>query len=81
MQVGPRSTITKTQCLCNRFGAFGSHVSTMKSEVGYDIPVFEEAVPKLSPIVLVMVIIVVCIYAILFVWAWWKDLQDKEKVS
>lgn len=67
--------------MCNRFGAFGSHVSAMTSELGFDIAVSVLTVPVPSPIALVVVILVLCIYVILFVWAWWKDMQDKEKVS
>ena len=79
-QVGPQSTLVRTQCLCNHLTYFGSDFFLVPRTVNVeDVAELFLRVTS-NPVGVSLLASLVGIYMLIFVWAWRKDQADAQKV-
>ncbi|XDB59813.1 hypothetical protein AB1E18_013199 [Capra hircus] len=80
-QVGPQSTLVRTQCLCNHLTYFGSDFFLVPRTVNVeDVAELFLRVTS-NPVGVSLLASLVGIYMLIFVWAWRKDQADAQKVK
>ncbi|CAI9161872.1 unnamed protein product [Rangifer tarandus platyrhynchus] len=80
-QVGPQSTLVRTQCLCNHLTYFGSDFFIVPRMVNVeDVAELFLRVTS-NPVGVSLLASLVGIYMLVFVWAWRKDQADAQKVK
>ncbi|KAF4010845.1 hypothetical protein G4228_001843 [Cervus hanglu yarkandensis] len=80
-QVGPQSTLVRTQCLCNHLTYFGSDFFIVPRTVNVeDVAELFLRVTS-NPVGVSLLASLVGIYMLIFVWAWRKDQADAQKVK
>ncbi|XP_062923193.1 polycystin-1-like protein 2 isoform X2 [Mobula hypostoma] len=80
-RVGPLTTPSSTQCLCNHLTFFGSSFFVMPNAVDVSKTVELFATFKDNPIVIATVACIFGLYILAVVWARRKDKQDVAKVK
>ncbi|XP_075392848.1 polycystin-1-like protein 3 [Tenrec ecaudatus] len=80
-QVGPQSTVLRTQCLCNRLTYFGSDffIVPRTVNVGDTVKLFLRVTK--NPVGVSLLASVLGLYIIIVLWAWKKDQVDMQKVK
>ena len=79
-QVGPQSTLVRTQCLCNHLTYFGSDFFLVPRTVNVeDVAELFLRVTS-NPVGVSLLASLVGIYMLIFMWAWRKDQADAQKV-
>ncbi|XP_053305776.1 polycystic kidney disease protein 1-like 3 [Spea bombifrons] len=79
-QVGPQSTMTETQCLCNHLTFFGSTFFVMPHVVDLSDTLSLFANVTKNPVGLALLGALIGFYLLVVVWAWKKDKEDVKKV-
>ncbi|XP_042556542.1 polycystic kidney disease protein 1-like 3 [Dipodomys spectabilis] len=80
-QVGPRSTVVKTQCLCDHLTFFGSDFFIVPRTVKVEDTVTLFRHVSNNPVGVSLLASLLGLYMFLAVWAWRKDQQDMQKVK
>uniref|UniRef100_A0A8C2QYW2 Polycystin 1 like 3, transient receptor potential channel interacting n=1 Tax=Capra hircus TaxID=9925 RepID=A0A8C2QYW2_CAPHI len=82
-QVGPQSTLVRTQCLCNHLTYFGSDFFLVPRTVNVEdvAELFLRVTMTSNPVGVSLLASLVGIYMLIFVWAWRKDQADAQKVK
>lgn len=80
-QVGPKTTPSSVQCLCNHLTFFGSSffVTPNTIDVSKTVELFGTFVD--NPVVVTTVGCIFLVYVLVAIWARRKDIQDDAKVS
>lgn len=81
LQVGPETTRSGTQCLCNHLTFFGSSFFVMPNSIDVSKTVELFATFVDNPVVVTTVGCIFLVYALVLIWARRKDVQDDAKVS
>lgn len=79
-QVGPRSTLLRTQCLCNHLTYFGSDFFIVPRTVDVKDTVKLFLQVTNNPVGVSLLASLLGLYLLLFIWAWRKDQEDRRKV-
>nr|XP_056718331.1 polycystic kidney disease protein 1-like 2 [Euleptes europaea] len=79
--VGPKTTPSSTQCLCNHLTFFGSSFFVMPNtiDVSKTVELFATFVD--NPVVVTTVGCIFLVYLLVLIWAGRKDIQDDAKVK
>uniref|UniRef100_A0A8C3RV23 Polycystic kidney disease protein 1-like 2 n=2 Tax=Chelydra serpentina TaxID=8475 RepID=A0A8C3RV23_CHESE len=79
--VGPKTTLSSTQCLCNHLTFFGSTFFVMPNtiDVSKTVELFGTFVD--NPVVVTTVGCIFLVYVLVAIWARRKDIQDDAKVK
>lgn len=80
MQVGPRTTLSQTHCLCNHLTFFGSTLLVMPNAVDVRQTAELFATFADNPVVVTTVSCLCVAYLLVLIWARRKDAQDQAKV-
>lgn len=80
-QVGPLTTASVTQCLCNHLTFFGSSFFVMPNKVDVSRTAELFATFSDNPVVVCFVGSIFLAYLVVVVWARRKDILDNAKVS
>ncbi|XP_049643392.1 polycystic kidney disease protein 1-like 3 [Suncus etruscus] len=80
-QVGPRSTLLRTQCLCNHLTYFGSDFFIVPRTVDVKDTVKLFLRVTNNPVGVSLLASLLGLYLLLFIWAWRKDQEDRRKVK
>ncbi|XP_068943600.1 LOW QUALITY PROTEIN: polycystin-1-like protein 3 [Petaurus breviceps papuanus] len=80
-RVGPQSTITKTQCLCNHLASFGSSFMALPRTVNIQDTVKLFHGVSRNPVGVSLLASLMGFYIIFVVWAWRKDREDRKKMK
>ncbi|XP_062032020.1 polycystin-1-like protein 3 [Lepus europaeus] len=80
-QVGPRSTVSRTQCLCNHLTFFGSDFFILPRTVSVKDTVRLLLRVTSNPVGVSLLASLLGCYVILAAWAWRKDQADTQKVK
>lgn len=81
LQVGPLTTPSVTQCLCNHLTFFGSSFFVMPNLVDVSRTAELFATFANNPVVVCFVGAIFAAYLLVVVWACRKDIQDSAKVT
>ncbi|XP_062997536.1 polycystin-1-like protein 2 [Elgaria multicarinata webbii] len=79
--VGPQTTPTGTQCLCNHLTFFGSSFFVMPNSIDVSKTVELFATFVDNPVVVTTVGCIFLVYLLVLIWARRKDIQDDAKVK
>eukprot|EP00079_Xenopus_tropicalis_P034906 XP_017948677.1 PREDICTED: polycystic kidney disease protein 1-like 2 [Xenopus tropicalis] len=79
--VGPKTTPSSTQCLCNHLTFFGSSFIVMPNAVDVSRTVELFATFVDNPVVVTTVGCIALVYVLVMIWARRKDIQDNAKVK
>uniref|UniRef100_A0A8C0T2X8 Polycystin 1 like 3, transient receptor potential channel interacting n=3 Tax=Canis lupus TaxID=9612 RepID=A0A8C0T2X8_CANLF len=79
--VGPRSTVLRTQCLCNRLAYFGSDFFIAPRTVNVEDTIKLFLRVTTNPVGVSLLISLLGFYMLTCVWAWRKDQADMQKVK
>uniref|UniRef100_A0ACB8EA10 Uncharacterized protein n=1 Tax=Sphaerodactylus townsendi TaxID=933632 RepID=A0ACB8EA10_9SAUR len=79
--VGPKTTPSRTQCLCNHLTFFGSSFFIMPNTVDISKTVELFATFVDNPVVVTTVGCIFLVYLLVLIWARRKDIQDNAKVK
>ncbi|XP_059523555.1 polycystin-1-like protein 3 isoform X2 [Myotis daubentonii] len=80
-QVGPQSTVVRTQCLCNHLTYFGSDFFIVPRTVNVEDTIKLFLRVTNNPVGVSLLASLLGFYLLLFVWAWRKDQADMQKVK
>uniref|UniRef100_A0A2K5DFV1 Polycystin-1-like protein 3 n=1 Tax=Aotus nancymaae TaxID=37293 RepID=A0A2K5DFV1_AOTNA len=80
-QVGPQSTILRTQCLCNHLTFFASDFLVVPRTVNVEDTIILFLRVTSNPVGVSLLASLLGFYMITVVWAWRKDQADKQKVK
>ncbi|XP_043293117.1 polycystic kidney disease protein 1-like 2 [Cervus canadensis] len=80
-QVGPRTTLSQTHCLCNHLTFFGSTFLVMPNAVDVRQTAKLFATFEDNPVVVTTVSCLFVAYLLVLIWARRKDAQDQAKVK
>ncbi|KAM4833725.1 polycystin-1-like protein 3 [Thomomys bottae] len=80
-QVGPQSTVVKTQCLCDHLTFFGSDFFVVPRTVKVEDTVALFGHVSNNPVGVSVLATLVGLYLLLAAWAWRKDQRDMRKVK
>ncbi|KAB0352703.1 hypothetical protein FD754_017560 [Muntiacus muntjak] len=80
-QVGPRTTLSQTHCLCNHLTFFGSTFLVMPNAVDVRQTAKLFATFEDNPVVVTTVSCLCVAYLLVLIWARRKDAQDQAKVK
>ncbi|GAB1293700.1 Polycystic kidney disease protein 1-like 2 [Apodemus speciosus] len=80
-QVGPRTTASRTHCLCNHLTFFGSTFLVMPSAIDVHQTAELFATFEDNPVVVTTVGCLCMVYVLVVIWARRKDRQDQAKVK
>nr|XP_031314018.1 polycystic kidney disease protein 1-like 3 [Camelus dromedarius] len=80
-QVGPQSTLLRTQCLCNHLSYFGSEFFIVPRTVNIEDTVELFLRVTRNPVGVSLLASLLGFYMFTFVWAWRKDQTDMQKVK
>nr|XP_023493010.1 polycystic kidney disease protein 1-like 3 isoform X3 [Equus caballus] len=80
-QVGPQSTILRTQCLCNHLTYFGSDFFIVPRTVNVEDTIKLFLRVTNNPVGVSLLASLLGFYMLIFVWAWRKDQADMQKVK
>ncbi|XP_058530814.1 polycystin-1-like protein 3 [Ochotona princeps] len=80
-QVGARSTVRRTQCLCNHLTFFGSDFFILPRTVNVEDTVQLFLRVSSNPVGVSLLASLLAFYATLALWAWRKDQADAQKVK
>ncbi|XP_040592237.1 polycystic kidney disease protein 1-like 2 isoform X2 [Mesocricetus auratus] len=80
-QVGPRTTSSQTQCLCNHLTFFGSTFLVMPNAIDVHQTAELFATFEDNPVVVTTVGCLCMVYVLVVIWARRKDIQDRGKVK
>lgn len=79
-QVGPQSTVVRTQCLCNHLTYFGSDFFIVPRTVNVEDTIKLFLRVTSNPVGVSLLASLLGFYMLLFVWARRKDQADMQKV-
>uniref|UniRef100_G1SWE6 Polycystin 1 like 3, transient receptor potential channel interacting n=1 Tax=Oryctolagus cuniculus TaxID=9986 RepID=G1SWE6_RABIT len=80
-QVGPRSTVSRTQCLCNHLTFFGSDFFILPRTVNVKDTIRLLLRVTSNPVGVSLLASLLGCYVVLAAWAWRKDRADTQKVK
>ncbi|XP_028357897.1 polycystic kidney disease protein 1-like 3 [Phyllostomus discolor] len=80
-QVGPRSTVLRTQCLCNHLTYFGSDFFIVPRTVNVEDTIKLLLRVTNNPAGVSLLASLLGFYVLLFVWTWRQDQADVQKVK
>ncbi|KAF5919531.1 hypothetical protein HPG69_000130 [Diceros bicornis minor] len=80
-QVGPQSTVLRTQCLCNHLTYFGSDFFIVPRTVNVEDTIKLFLRVTNNPVGVSLLASLLGFYVLIFVWAWRKDQADMQKVK
>uniref|UniRef100_A0A2K5R3E3 Polycystin 1 like 3, transient receptor potential channel interacting n=1 Tax=Cebus imitator TaxID=2715852 RepID=A0A2K5R3E3_CEBIM len=80
-QVGPQSTILRTQCLCNHLTFFASDFLVVPRTVNVEDTIILFLHVTSNPVGVSLLASLLGFYMIIVVWAWRKDQADMQKVK
>ncbi|XP_078213738.1 polycystin-1-like protein 3 isoform X1 [Callithrix jacchus] len=80
-QVGPQSTILRTQCLCNHLTFFASDFLVVPRTVNVEDTIILFLRVTSNPVGVSLLASLLGFYVITVVWAWRKDQADMQKVK
>ncbi|XP_074068655.1 polycystin-1-like protein 3 [Macrotis lagotis] len=80
-QVGPQSSVTKTQCLCNKLDSMGSSFRVLPRMVNIQDTVKLFHGVTRNPVGVSLLGSLFGFYIIFIVWAWRKDREDRKKIK
>ncbi|XP_053522580.1 polycystic kidney disease protein 1-like 3 [Artibeus jamaicensis] len=80
-QVGPRSTLLRTECLCNHLTYFGSDFFIVPRTVNVEDTIKLLLRVTNNPIGVSLLASLLGFYVLLFVWTWRQDQADMQKVK
>lgn len=79
-QVGPQSTVMRTQCLCSHLTYFGSDFFIVPRTVNVEDTIKLFLRVTSNPVGVSLLASLLGFYMLLLVWAWRKDQADMQKV-
>ncbi|KAM5296967.1 polycystin-1-like protein 3 [Glossophaga mutica] len=80
-QVGPQSTVLRTQCLCNHLTFFASNFFVVPRTVNIEDTIKLLLRVTNNPVGVSLLASLLGFYVLLFVWTWRQDQADMQKVK